>query len=146
MDDGQPNIYLVNWKEASKVLTETHQQFLGIKHFPLSGSPASNLLWHVAAGLGAEGAGDSDDHQDGGEAQDQVWTVLARTRGWVAISWNKILIKFLFFRNKLVMWTVQCRNREHWELWRFHCDRPESYSYRDWRRKVSFIVSVRNLI
>ena len=32
MDDGQPNIHLVNWKEASKVLTETHQQFLGIKH------------------------------------------------------------------------------------------------------------------
>ena len=67
----------------------------------------------MAAGLGAEGAGDSDDHQDGGEAQDQVWTVLARTRGWVAISLNEILIKFLFFRNKLVMWTVQCRNREH---------------------------------
>ena len=73
----------------------------------MSGSPAPNLLWHVAAGLGAEGGGDSDDHQDGGEAQDQVWTVLARTRGWVAILiLNRILIKFLFFRNKLAMWTV----------------------------------------
>ena len=71
----------------------------------------------MAAGLGAEGAGDSDDHQDGGEAQDQVWPVLARTRGWVAISLIKILIEFLFSGTSLLcgLYNVETENIENYE-------------------------------
>ena len=113
MDDGHPNIYFMKQLERDiknpywdTQAISRNQTFI-YEYFLMSGSPAPNLLWHVAVGLGAEGAGDSDDHQDGGEAQDQVWPVLARTRGWVTVLiLNRILIKFLFFRNKLVMWAV----------------------------------------
>ena len=55
---------------------------------------SSHILCHVAAGVGADSGGkitpvtmiivntfstgDSDDHQDHGEGEDQVWPVLAR--------------------------------------------------------------------
>ena len=113
MDDGHPNIYFMKQLERDiknpywDTQAISRNQTFVYKYFLMSGSPAPNLLWHVAVGLGAEGAGDSDDNQDGGEAQDQVWTVLARTTGWVTVFiLNRILIKFWFFRNKLAMWAV----------------------------------------
>ena len=52
----------------------------------------------MAAGVGAAGVGDRDDHQDRGETPDQVWTILARARGYVGtVNYFKIGI-FDFLR------------------------------------------------